>query len=99
MAIKPEQLEEIKQLQQQKNVTIRPVSLELEKVLYHPLPFQATVLLPCITSQTPLVSFSLKSYVNDIRFNLFSIPQTQLWRHPSYETNPHETFVSDFSVE
>ena len=36
MAIKPEQLEEIKQLQQQKSLTIRPVSPELEEVLYHP---------------------------------------------------------------
>ncbi len=36
MVIKPEQLEEINQLKQQKQTTIRPVSAELEEILYHP---------------------------------------------------------------
>ena len=36
MVIKKEQLAEISQLRTQSNQTIRPVSLELEKVLYQP---------------------------------------------------------------
>ena len=36
MVIKPEQLEEINQLKKQKQTTIRPVSAELEEVLYQP---------------------------------------------------------------
>jgi thymidylate synthase (FAD) len=36
MVIKPEQLEEINQLKKQKQTTIRPVSPELEEILYHP---------------------------------------------------------------
>lgn len=36
MVIKLEQLEEINQLKKQKQTTIRPVSLELEEILYHP---------------------------------------------------------------
>ena len=37
MVIKPEQIEEINQLKKQKQTTIRPVSPELEEILYHPL--------------------------------------------------------------
>jgi thymidylate synthase (FAD) len=36
MVIKPEQIEEINQLKKQKQTTIRPVSPELEEILYHP---------------------------------------------------------------
>ena len=36
MVIKPEQIEEINQLKKQKQTTIRPVSPELEDILYHP---------------------------------------------------------------
>ena len=36
MVIKPEQIEEINQLKKQKKTTIRPVSPELEEILYHP---------------------------------------------------------------
>ena len=36
MVIKPEQIEEINQLKKQKQTTIRPVSSELEDILYHP---------------------------------------------------------------
>jgi thymidylate synthase (FAD) len=38
MVIKQEQLEEINELRQQVNHTIRPVAPELEKILYQPLP-------------------------------------------------------------
>lgn len=36
MVIKPEQIEEINQLKKQKQTTIRPVSPDLEEILYHP---------------------------------------------------------------
>lgn len=36
MVIKPEQIEEINQLKKHKQTTIRPVSPELEEILYHP---------------------------------------------------------------
>ena len=36
MTLKPEQINEINNLTQQKNQTIRPVSAELEEILYQP---------------------------------------------------------------